>query len=153
MQSIKNFNKYCGPSSSGGKKSLSDIFTLPKKSISLPDIALMFTAKDFRVLSSEFNPLHEGIDSPEVDTSFKNCLKEVMNNQNHNTIDVENAKFIGQEIGETKYGYMEPSPCLKLTKSSQCNQFCTWQKNFFDDMAKNDFLTIMKYALPQRKLR
>ena len=125
---------------------LNDLFTIPNHNISLPDIAMVYTAKDFRVLDTEGH----FEDSQQLNSSLKACFEDVKANS---FMDKSTGQmYINKEL-ENSAKYMEPSPCLNETKFPKCHHYCTWHKSFFKDFPKIDFLTIMKYGLPQRKIR
>ena len=125
---------------------VNNLFKLPKQNISLTDIAVVYTAMDYSI----FNTEGHFDDSPELNNSLKACLEDVQAKSFHEETTTD--MFINKDIGISAK-YMEPSPCLNLTKFPKCNHYCTWHKKLFEDMPKNDFLTIMKYGLPQRKIR
>ena len=126
------------------KPLINDIFKIPKQNISLPDIAILYTAIDFRVIDTEGHLE----DSPQLNNSLKACFKDVQANSFGIKETVE--MYFTETIGNSAK-YMEPSPCLNLTKFHKCNHYCDWHKNFFDVTPKKEFLTIMQYALPQKK--
>ena len=45
-------------------------------------------------------------------------------------------------------------PCSLEEKENypECKEYCNWHKDFFGKWSRNNFLTVMRYALPQRKL-
>ena len=43
-------------------------------------------------------------------------------------------------------------PCMNLEHYPDCIEYCNWHQTVFKDMKKEELLTIMKYALPQRKI-
>ena len=143
MKPLKNIKKRCRDELI---PLVNDLFTLPKQGIPLPDIALAYSAMDFRILGTE----NHFKDSQELDNSLKACIEDVnsITFDNEATLD----KYIDiQTVDSAKY--MDPSPCLNLKKFSKCTHYCMWHKNFFQDIPRTEFLTIMKYALLQRKIR
>ena len=44
------------------------------------------------------------------------------------------------------------SPCKDLDKYQFCSVYCKWHAQFIKDWSKQDFLTLMKFATPQRKI-
>ena len=44
------------------------------------------------------------------------------------------------------------SPCMEPKKYPECIDYCNWHKNYFKAWPKEDFMTIMKFGMPQRKL-
>ena len=131
------------------KELLNEIFTLPEQSLSLTDIALIYTANDFRVIDA--NNYFES--SKQLNQSLRDCL------QDFQTFAVFIKKTDDVEISakEYKHGHsykaLEPSPCLNLKKFPKCSHYCTLHKHFFEKTPLPEFTTLMKYAVPQRKIR
>ena len=125
---------------------VNDLFTLPKQDITLPDIALTYTSMDFKILETQ----NHFKDSQQLNRSLKACIEDV----HFSIFDNEGTSemYIDTPL-ENSAKYMEPSPCKNLTKFPSCNHYCTWHKNFFENIPRDEFLTIMNYALPQRKIR
>ena len=44
------------------------------------------------------------------------------------------------------------SPCLNVTQHPECIDYCTWHNNYFSTVKMHNFMTLIRYALPQRKL-
>ena len=124
-----------------------DLFKVPKQNISLSDIAAVYTAMDFRVFDTEGH----FEDSQKLNISLKACIDVVHSNTFENKI-IEKVYFVKKDIGNST-NYMEPSPCLNLNKFPECSHYCTLHSNLFKDLTRIEFLTIMKYATPQRKIR
>ena len=128
---------------------VNDVFTLPEQNLSLPDIALIYTANDFRVINK--NNHFDG--SKQLNKSLRDCL------QDFHTHTIDSKKTQNLEIGSIKYVIdysnkdMEPSPCLNLKKFPKCSHYCTLHKQFFEKTPLREFIMLMKYAIPQRKIR
>ena len=58
------------------------------------------------------------------------------------------------EIMKTEDFMYTTYPCSleKEENFSECREYCKWHKDFFEKWSRNNFLTVMRYALPQRKL-
>ena len=129
---------------------VNNIFTLPEQSLSLVDIALIYTANDFRVI----NKNHHFDGSKQLNQSLRGCLKDV-----HTTFNAgKNMDNVNVELGTDKYihhteKYLEQSPCLNLKKFPTCSHYCTLHEKFFEKIPLIEFLTLMRYAMPQRKFR
>ena len=48
--------------------------------------------------------------------------------------------------------FMAQSPCRNLEKNPRCIEYCNWHEKTFKEWKKDEFLTVMRYALPQRKM-
>ena len=117
-------------------------FTLPGQNLSAPHIAALYSANDFRALA-----IDKDIDV-DFSTMMESCIKEVksVTFDNH---DME--LFLEDEVNPLLY--IEVSPCLNNndTRYQSCNSYCKWHNTYFKDLPKNEFLNMMKYAVPQRK--
>ena len=101
---------------------------------------------DFKILETQSHFK----DSQQLNMSLNACIEDVRSSifDNESTSEM----YIDTPL-ENSAKYMEPSPCSNLTKFPKCNHYCTWHKNFFENIPNHEFLTIMNYALPQRKIR
>ena len=129
---------------------LNDIFTLPEQNLSLTDIALIYTANDFRVIEAN-NYL-------ESSKQFKNqSLRDCLQDFQTNAVISKKTEDVEISDKEYKHGYsykaLEPSPCLNLKKFPKCSHYCTLHKHFFEETPLREFTTLMRYAMPQRKIR
>ena len=130
-------------------------FTIPGQNISLPQIAYLYSLIDFRALVEKPEDI-EGtkIDykirtSKSIDERFDKCFIEVANNFSTNKEEIDDP--FKNILGAQKPP--KASPCLSLEKYPQCLDYCRWHKNLFKNWKKKEeFLTVMRYALPQRKL-
>ena len=139
------------------KKDLDDLynfFTLPGSELNLIAISHFYTMNDFGSLGRDdlfsfWNRLYLG----GVPSEFQSCFKHMY------------SSYYGKEVSEEvllnyNYGqnqkipsFLEPSPCMNLTKEHECQSYCNWHEIFFkESITKKEFLTIMKNSLPQRKL-
>ena len=141
---------------------LNELFTIPGMNISLPNIAYLFTVNHFQQLiyeySTSFSELDESSEKIEeieakdkllidyhsnIPPSFKQCYQQEFNNFKRG-IDVKDDQSVIQK-------YMKKSPCHKIDKHNNCSAYCDWHNALIDTMlTKEEFLTIMKYALPQK---
>ena len=91
---------------------------------------------------------------PPVHTSLKKSFYDCA----HHYIDKMNLKY---KSGEGYYDSIVvpqntfenfSSPCKDLDEYEICSVYCKWHAKFIDDWEKEDFLTLMKFAIPQRKM-
>ena len=64
-------------------------------------------------------------------------------------------EIIEEEVKEASV-FMVPSPCVTFISSNHsCRAYCKWHENFFahKTMKRTEFLSLMKLAVPQRKLK
>ena len=135
---------------------LHQLFTIPGQTVNLPDIAYMYSIMDYREITKNttFQKWDSGsffYEPPEslisMKKSFVTCFRSVGNYTS------ENFQFENNfdEILITEK-YMKKSPCSELTKYSQCKEYCNWHKDVFNKWSREEFLTVMRYSMPQRKL-
>ena len=141
IKNLINFKDGCEAGKDFNSK-LHQLFTLPKQHLSLPYIASLYSVNDYRALAidKDFDVEFHGL--------MKSCIEEVANDAfgNHNT-----DLFFKEEVNP--WNYIEPSPCLaNNTSYKSCNNYCKWHNTYFKELNKTDFITLMKYAIPQRKL-
>ena len=150
IKNLKYYWTYCQLTitSNNVMKLVNDLFTLPKQNLSLPNIALIYTLNNHKVIDSS-NHI-EG--NSQLSDYLKDCLRDV---RNKSTFKKEPEYFgFGTRYSIHKDNqYSEPSPCQNLEKFSTCSKYCIWHKHFFGDIMKSEFLTSMTYAMPQRKIR
>ena len=65
---------------------------------------------------------------PFLEKSFKTCFKAVL-----------------------KDGKQVSSPCSRPVQIQDCTEYCDWHQHFITTTKSDEFLTLMKYGLPQRK--
>ena len=53
-------------------------------------------------------------------------------------------------LGSNEYHSIHP--CKDLEHFPSCTQYCSWHKRFFESIDRKEFLTVMKYGSPQRKI-
>ena len=102
----------------------------------------MYSVNDFRALA-----IDEDYDV-EFSELMKSCIQEVKSNTfgNHTT-----ELFFKEKVNP--WNYVEPSPCLDTTTSyKSCNNYCKWHNTYFKELNKDEFITLMKFSMPQRKL-
>ena len=146
---IKNLNYLWKKCQDTVMKLVNDHFILPKQNLSLPNIALIFAANDYRLINTKSHI--EG--NPQLNDYLGDCLIDVLNSsvfaKETEKLDFGARYSIHQDTNQ----YVEPSPCLNLNKFPRCSKYCTWHQLFFEDVQKEKFLTLMTYAIPQRKIR
>ena len=122
-------------------------FTVPQEKVSLPDIAYLYSMVDYRELKDNLSD--SGWAPPpsliSLKQSFSSCFIEVANN-NSKLQTVTFSQFKKSQIG------VQILPCADIIKYPVCKDYCTWHKNMIDKFNKDEFLTIMKYSLPHRKI-
>ena len=129
-------------------KLVSNSFTMPDQDVSLPDIGYLFNVLDFKVLTENSTNLR-GTSPPSLTNmkkSFSHCFKEVAK------VNIEVfEEFFDQEL--VNPSYTKQSPCFdQIDHDHPCHDYCKWHKKFIDDIGLEEFLTIMKFAIPQRKI-
>ena len=145
------FDHYCRDFHNDIQNNLENVhqmFTFHDQLVSLPDITYLHSIMDFRELSLNYSTKFASghFSRMNFDASFKNCFDEVAN-----TVPTINKNsYYNQHV--TFEAYMNILPCAESYNYTQCLKYCTWHKEFLKDWTKEDFFTIMRYALPQRKV-
>ena len=129
---------------------MKEIFKLPKIQTSyLPEITYLYSSMDFLQLTE--NSSHWNTPNPllDIQESFVTCFKFVATSKQlyHTETDI----FYDNQI-KMEESFIDTSPCKDDEIPSECKNYCQWHQNVIEQMEKDDFLQIMKYGLPQRKL-
>ena len=118
---------------------LNKLFTMPGETMSLPDAAFLFSAiEPNQVLEESINSLE----------SIEHCLRDV---SEEHIEEQKEAALMNLEILQDNVIINFTSPCFEIEKYPQCSAYCSWHNTFLSQISRKEFLTIMKYALPQRK--
>ena len=72
--------------------------------------------------------IHRTTYYPFLEESFKTCFKAAL-----------------------KKGNKVSSPCTRPVQIQDCTEYCDWHQHFITTIKFDEFLTLMKYGLPQRK--
>ena len=146
MKNMRNFKENCAnenkeqPPPWEQLKALHQLFSLPHQNLSLMQMASIYTANDFRVLIKD-----------RFEHNFSILLGKCLKNVESAKFDQDHEEFfIDEKINSLIY--LEPSPCLNISKFPKCIDYCIWHNSFFKTWPKDEFITLMKYALPQRKV-
>ena len=127
---------------------LHQIFTIPGQNLSLPDIAYMYSTMDYLSL---YDPI---INDPLVNlkNSFFECIKKALYEGYDSSKELEafKDKVIFQNFSPKADNTL--LPCLNLKQFKECVEYCGWHNHIIKEWKKDEFLSFMRYALPQRKL-
>lgn len=140
-------------------KKLDETFVLPKQKVSLQNIVQLYATLNPDLLSSE----HKGYVPTYFDDHFEiklledslpefvSCFNTVLNESEDLTetgfYDETNLKAINQSKARSL-----KLPCEEDQFVRECENYCNWHSNFFKSSSKEEFLTIMKYSLPQPRI-
>ena len=131
---------------------LQKLFTIPEHNISLPNIAHMYSIVNYMELSRNSLPnFDKELWEPPASLmgnkiSFVSCFKEIAGNK----LNFKDRFTFVEESSSQKF--FHESPCRALDKYPQCKEYCNWHWNLINGMKREEFLTIMSYALPQRTM-
>ena len=139
IKNLKNFKK-C-KSITESITNLHQLFTLPNQNLSLPHIANIYAANHFKAYKD-----HPYLEDQIVQESLRSCILEMSSGS-----ETKPDLFLGKQF-EIFTKYLEPSPCYNVSSYPQCKAYCNWHYKYFKEWPKDDFITLMKFALPQRKL-
>ena len=129
-------------------KNLHEALTIPGQEISLPDIAYIYSLMDFRELSETRSTklARDHFSRINLEKTFLNCFNYLANSGVH---EKKNSYYDQFLQSQKKPNYL---PCEEIEKYPLCVVYCKWHKSFFSGWSKEKFLTVMRYALPQRKI-
>ena len=137
---------------------LHDMFTLPNERVSLPDIAFMYSLMDYKLLNKMGYDMYTPTKyiqeecgdfdlfcNPKLQqvSSFKECFDKSTKEETS----IAEQSYYRKVIQDYRI-----LPCLDLKSYSECSEYCNWHKDFFGKWSMADFMTIMSFAQPQRKL-
>lgn len=151
-----------------GKEEMFDFFTIPGQNVSLIDIGTMYSVKDFHLLLNNLYspptfiepepcvPSYDlfGYDCPEIvetirQSQFQVCIESFINRTGK--IDTEDlTKRYNTEAAIRHISIL--SPCHSLERYPECSGYCSWHENYFKNVDKSEFLSMMAFSQPQRKL-
>ena len=124
-------------------KNLNRIFTIPGQNMSLLDIAYLYSSMDYEAAQGDLNHLvNLG--------SYDECISSVVEELNDKFL-IFDIPLAFQQF-ESKVDSTSPLPCMEHDRFPKCMEYCAWHKNLLDGWNKEEFLTTMRYALPQRKI-
>ena len=146
---VKNMNGQNGGCLKGMIQDLRQLFTLPSQTVSLQEIALMYSIMDFRELRENSWGQSPNAPPPLLDlkTTFADCFA-------HSASNLFNPLEMKQQSKSFDHVHIniKTSPCREIDQYPKCLDYCKWHKDYFSKSKFEDFLTIMRYALPQRKI-
>ena len=133
---------------------LFDMFKLVNNDLNLVVISHLYTLNDFGQLteSDAFLPWKKKLYLGGIPKDFQHCFEQMFikyyGNEDNRTIE----SF--EETQQAQFS-MKPSPCSNVSEQNPCQTYCKWHESFFDwnSIRKEEFLVIMRYSLPQRKLK
>ena len=123
-------------------------FSFQGQELTLPDIGYLYSIMDFKILSENTtsNPGTSPQSLVNMKESFVSCFK-LMTDENPEV----KIEYFDQEL--INNGYIGRSPCLEiLDHDHRCKDYCNWHQNVIEKWDLKEFITVMKYSLPQRKI-
>ena len=132
---------------------LDQLFTVPKEAISLIDMSYLYSLKDLNAFKQAAEDKNTWFPPPinvTMNVSLQSCIEKHMQAMNLN-YKTENGFFFDEMEPENNYENFS-SPCKELNEHQICSDYCKWHKDFFNKWKQEDFLTLMKYGVPQRSI-
>ena len=155
---INNHNYYSIDPNEGKIENISRhldrLFTLPGQELSLPNIAHLLAITNINVLKPDFfdesDPQIDPIIRFEtLEPEFMECFAKVTQN---NTIQT-NQYFYSVTLDSMDFDQHARLVCNeKMEKFSECQSYCAWHQDLFKKWSREEFLTVMKYAIPQNRV-
>ena len=131
-----------------------DFFKIPDSKFNLVQLSHFLTIFDFTQLQDQhlYN-LEEKNYLGEFPLIYKDCITEIIENLKNS---MQKDDIVEQNVEQV--GYISPSPCLNISKSLICKDFCKDISNLLSGKKESvfsilDLLKIAKLSLPQRKLK
>jgi hypothetical protein len=143
-------------------KEFSDIFILPGTTLSLLDIADLFTINDFgqlqyqRLTISEFDYSESPQDRymATLPETFRDCFQYMLDT--YYTTPISEDRDQDESMIEV-VEFMEKSPCLRPNQEEKvhvCDTYCRWHEDFLaSKISREELYSIMRLSLPQRKVQ
>ena len=131
-----------------------EIFGNFSPEINLLEMAYLYTLNDFTTSIEKETWLKNdaGLQPPSNLMNFNfdiiSCIQDVANKSEDNK---KKQSFYDGRVHKYKKD-IHNTPCANLKKFSTCKSYCHWHQKYFNGKNKQEFLTIMKYAMPQRKM-
>ena len=128
-------------------------FIVPEMNISVLNFAHLHTLNDFKqLLVSEdiANKLGSGTTDVEIENYLANFPSSF-----YKCFDQEKSYFEGIKFEanpENEEPYMLKSPCIEKRNLNVCADYCNWSNESQYFFSETNFLSLMKYALPQPKI-
>ena len=158
------FTKVILSETSFGLPGFHDFYTIDGDNVSLPEISHMFSAMHFKALPYEHNQMYTPAIYKEAEpcdymdlfctpkeaermSAFAECFVEISK--------MEKVEEIYAFDGESLYNddnFELALVCSNLESYPSCKTYCQWHEHFLKRYNKEHFMTLMKYALPQRKM-
>ena len=123
-------------------KEIDKVFTLPNCNVSLQNIVQLYSTLNSDVLSGDNDILKET--KPE----FLNCFDAVYDVPEEQTSTGFYDETNLMAMNKSKFN----SPCEKNQFITECKKYCKWHVVFFNGILRQDFLSLMKYSLPQPRI-
>ena len=118
--------------------------------LNLIAISHLYTMNDFGQMSRpDLFDFQNNLYLGRMPKKFKKCFKQMCNE----LINI-NDEIVDNSYERIQQASISSSPCSNLTNESHCQAYCQWHKTFFSQkiITRQEFMTLMKYSLPQRKL-
>ena len=125
------------------------MFSIPGQNLSLPDISYLYSLMDFRqfLQNKSGTPSFQLSSQVNGNISFQSCLYSVARKM-HSSMDNYYDQFY---LNSKKLSQI--LPCGTQENFPQCKDYCKWHENTFNkNLNLEEFLTTMRYSLPQRKI-
>ena len=135
-----------------GLKQLQQAFTIQGQNLSLPGIAYLHSVVDFKTLDLEsMTKDNQVIFETLLDQEFYQCINDTL--KRNAATDLNSLKdIIGFQLTNQSTKEAAILPCQEANVPTSCLKYCQWHKSYFDQVPRDEFLTIMRYSKPQRKI-
>lgn len=143
---------------------IDDIFTQIGHNVSMLDIITMYNSMNVRSLQVSTPARYLEPEPCDYTDLFSSCTYE--GNQRKIRISeftdcFEEVKAVSQYLQNEHWTSLKEFggdndklmlPCRNKSRFSTCAEYCTWHEIFFAKRTKQEFLTMMKYSIPQGRM-
>ena len=127
---------------------LHKIFSIPGQNVSLPDIGYLYSLIDYNAIKKRYAYTID-FSKLNIKPSLKKCFDDIEQKYPKSKNVQSDFEPWPMTVSEK---YSNIFPCLERDKYPLCSDYCEWHDEFFKQLKKDEFMTIMRYSLPQRKI-
>ena len=147
-------------------------FTIHGTNVSLPDVTYLYSLRDIKIADSmlganfdddKVKKTFAGIGPSQllayntppselnIPPNFKSCIKDI-NNSFKNIREYDNLRQFPYHESEKSSSNL--FPCNnEQAKNGSCAEYCNWHQKIIQKWPKKQFLSLMKYSIPTRKMK
>lgn len=141
----------CKPFHSHLNEEMAKLFSLPGEKVSIIDMAHLFSINDVEILTiNSTSPKKTQRPLVPINPSISKCFKTAFKNNQQVNEEISIGDYYDEDDLSIVDSFM--SPCNNAKEFPDCNEYCHLHENLTNKWQKSKLLTMLKYAIPQRKL-